>query len=43
MYALAGMDISGYLTDIPRIPSLSDLILRPWAPRGNKICSQPTR
>ncbi len=28
-------------TEILRIPPLSDLILRPWEPRGNEICSQP--
>jgi hypothetical protein len=30
------------LADIPRIPGLSNLILRPWEARGNKICSRPT-
>jgi hypothetical protein len=31
-----------FLPHIRRIPGLSDLILRPWEPRGNEICSQPT-
>jgi hypothetical protein len=28
-------------THIRRIPGLSDLILPPWEPRRNEICSQP--
>jgi hypothetical protein len=37
-----GLCVDITLTDILRIPSLSYLNLRPWEPRGNKICSQPT-